>query len=148
MIPLALPKQLVQHTGFHWCDEHVHRASRHQFKPFLQALAVMNPTVRANDIDIVVNRNMLQKPYNFASFKRGRAFYVDLDMVQNTIFISHWEAKARGQQQSGYGSNFKEAFTTEDLHPPLPKPISTISMGSSAINKGRSCLLCEDAFVF
>lgn len=79
----------------------------------------MNPAVRFNVIDIVVNRNTLQKLYNFASFKRGRAFHVDLDMVQNTLFINRREAKAKTQQHSGYGRNFEEAFTTED--PRLPQ---------------------------
>lgn len=79
----------------------------------------MNPTVRFNEIDVVVNRNSLQKLYNFASFKRGSGpFYVDLDMVQNTLFISRRESKARKRQTSGYGRNLETIFTTADLQLP------------------------------
>jgi phage anti-repressor protein len=117
--PPALPKQLAPDTGFHWCDQHGHRVPRHQFEPVFQALVVMNPTVRFNNIDIVVNRNTLQKLFNFFSFKRGQAFHVDLDMVKNTLFIGRREAKAKTKQYSGYRRNFEEAFTTED--PQLPE---------------------------
>jgi hypothetical protein len=117
--PPALPKQLAQDTGFHWCDQHGHRVPRHQFEPVFQALATMNPTVRCNDVDVVVNRNTLQKLYKFASFKRGKAFYVDLDMIENTLFISRRESKAKTKQYTGYGRNFETAFTTED--PQLPQ---------------------------
>lgn len=117
--PPTLPKQLSQDRGSHWCDQHGHRVPRHQFEPLFQALAVMNPTVRFSDVDIVINRNTLQKLYKFASFKRGTAFYVDLDMVQKTLFISRREAKAKTTQCSGYGRNFEAVFTTQD--PQLPQ---------------------------
>lgn len=118
--PPRLPKQLDPDEGFHWCDQHGYRAPRHQFEPIFQALVVMNPTVRFNDIDIVVNKNILQRLYNFASFKRGSsAFDVDLDMVQDILFISRREAKAKKKQCSGYGRNFEKSFTTED--PQLPQ---------------------------
>lgn len=39
-------------------------------------------------------------------------------MVQNTLFIIRKEAKAKTRQYSGYGRNFEEAFTTEDLQLP------------------------------
>ncbi|KAF3038310.1 hypothetical protein E8E12_005428 [Didymella heteroderae] len=108
-----MPKQLTQDTSFHWCDQHGYRVPRHQFEPVFQALAVMNPAVRLDDVDIV-NYNTLQKLCSFASFKRGQAFYVDLDMVQDTFFIRRREAKAKTKQNSGYGRIFEETFTTED----------------------------------
>ncbi|KAF9690952.1 hypothetical protein EKO04_011139 [Ascochyta lentis] len=113
--PPLLPKQLDPDEGFHWCDQHGHRVPRHQFEPIFQALAVMNPTIRFNNVDVVVNRNTLQKLLSFASFKRGSGpFYVNLDMVQNTLFISRREAKAKTRQCTGYGRNFETEFTTED----------------------------------
>lgn len=117
--PPALPKQLAQDDGYYWCDQHGHRVPRHQFEPSFQSLAVMNPTVRFNDVDIVANRNTLQKLYKFASFKRGKPFHVELNMVQNTLFIGRKEKKAKTRQECGYGRTFETLFTTED--PQLPQ---------------------------
>ncbi|KAJ4374610.1 hypothetical protein N0V86_007481 [Didymella sp. IMI 355093] len=50
-----------------------------------------------------------------ANFKRGKAFYVDLDIVKNTLFISRRESKAKTKQYTGHGRNFETAFTTDDL---------------------------------
>lgn len=113
--PPTLPVQLNSDTGSYWCDQHGHRVPRHQFEPIFQSLAVMNPTARFQDVDIIINRNTLQKLYTFASFKRGKKpFHVDLDMVQNTLFISRREDKPKVMQSSGYGRAFEAAFTTED----------------------------------
>lgn len=56
----------------------------------------MNSTVRFNDVDIVVNRNTLQKLLNFTRFKRGsKAFYLELNMIHKTLCISRGEGASK-----------------------------------------------------
>ena len=113
--PPPLPKQLQKDWGEHWVDQHAERVPRFQFEPIFQALAIMNPNVRFNDVDIVVNRNTLQKLYDFASFKRSyRQFHVDLDLIGTTLFIGRKEKNSITEAQGGYGRNFEYEFTSED----------------------------------
>ncbi|KAJ4324632.1 hypothetical protein N0V94_001202 [Neodidymelliopsis sp. IMI 364377] len=89
------------------------------FEPIFQALAVMNPCIRFNDVDVVVNRNTLMKLFDFASSKRGKAqFHVDLNMVENTLFIGRKEKIPKRSAGNGYGRNFETEFTTEDSRLP------------------------------
>jgi hypothetical protein len=113
--PPSLPVQLKQDSGYHFVDQHSYRVPKFQFEPIFQSLAIMNPTKQFDDIDIVVNRNTIQKLFAFASSKRHYdAFHVNLDMVGNTLFISRKEKHAQTQQRSGYGRTFESDFTTED----------------------------------
>ncbi|KAF2125930.1 hypothetical protein P153DRAFT_258559, partial [Dothidotthia symphoricarpi CBS 119687] len=117
--PPALPTQLEKDHGHQWRDQHAYRTPTHQFEPVFQALAVMNPNVRFDDVDVVVNRNSLQKLFDFATFKRGTQFHVSLDMVHNTLFIGRQERNARTAPNSGYGRSFEAAFTSADPNQPL-----------------------------
>ncbi|KAF1842879.1 uncharacterized protein K460DRAFT_257533, partial [Cucurbitaria berberidis CBS 394.84] len=113
--PPLLPIQLMKDKGAHWVDQHGDKVPRFQFEPVFQALAIMNPNVRFDDVDIVVNRNTLQKLYSFASFKRSyKQFYIDLDMVGKTLFIGRRERNASTTSPSGYGRNFENKFTSVD----------------------------------
>jgi hypothetical protein len=79
----------------------------------------MNPTKRFDDIDIVVNRNTLQKLFTFASFKRNYdAFHANLEMVHSTLFISRREGHTQTELRSGYGRIFESNFTLEDPYLP------------------------------
>ena len=113
--PPALPKQLKEDKGCYWVDQHGARVAKFQYEPMFQSLAMMNPTVRFNDIDIVINRNTLQKLYKFSENKRCyKQYYIDLDMVGPTMFISRRERHAKTRVFSGYGRSFEQTFTAED----------------------------------
>lgn len=75
----------------------------------------MNPDIRLDEIDIIVNRNRLRKLLDFAAGKRQDPFRMDLHMVKDTLFISRKEKNARymihGFRNSGYGHNLENAFT-------------------------------------
>jgi hypothetical protein len=113
--PPSLPVQLPRDSGKHFVDQHGYRVPKWQFEPIFQALAIMNPTKRFDDIDIVVNRNTLQKLFAFGSFKRSYdAFHVDLDIIGNTLFIGRKERHPQSDRNSGYGRTFETDFTAED----------------------------------
>ncbi|KAI8941185.1 hypothetical protein NX059_002422 [Plenodomus lindquistii] len=113
--PPKLPIQLPRDKGMYWVDQNGDRVAKFQFEPIFQALAVMNPTVRFEEVDVVVNRNTLQKLYSFVQYKRSYSqFFVDLDMIGNTMFIGRREKNAKIWTQSGHGRSFEKMFTTED----------------------------------
>lgn len=113
--PQSLPYQLPEDEGSHYVDQHADRVPTYQFEPIFQALAIMNSNVRFDDIDIVVNRNTLQKLFTFASYKRSSsAFHLDLDLIDNTLFIGRKERHAMTKTSSGFGRNFETDFTSED----------------------------------
>ena len=113
--PPSLPTQLAPDNGLHYVDQHLERVPVYPFEPIFQSLAVMNPSIRFNDVDIVINRNTIQKLLLFASHKRTYgAFHVNLDMVGNTLFIDRQDRYAKTNTQSGYGRNFEADFTTDD----------------------------------
>ncbi|KAH8707587.1 hypothetical protein GQ44DRAFT_763574 [Phaeosphaeriaceae sp. PMI808] len=113
MLP-PLPIQLDQDQGQYWNDQHGFRMPRCQFEPVFQALATMNPTIRFNDVDIVINRNTLQAFYDFVCSKQGTFFSVDLNVVGTTLFISRRLKNAKQMTNLGYGHSFERSFTSVD----------------------------------
>lgn len=110
--PPLTPKQLPKDKGNSWCDQHGHRVPKFQFEPVFQALATMNKLIRFDNVDIVVNRNTLQKLFSFASYRRGEQFHADLNMVGKTLFIGRKERSARVHTDGGFGRSFEEVFTS------------------------------------
>jgi hypothetical protein len=107
--------QLPSDTGLHWIDQHAERVPQHQFEPVFQALSVMNPSVRFDNVDIVVNRSSLQLLLRLLKNQSTQAFHLDLDVVGKTLFIGRKLKKAKGtSQEASYGRSFEEYFTTED----------------------------------
>ena len=62
--PPALPIQIPL-DGLTIIDAHAHWAGTYQFEPTFQAMKVMNPEVRFDDVDIMVNRNSLVNLFRF-----------------------------------------------------------------------------------
>ena len=113
--PDTFPLQLDPDTGLHYIDQHTHRVPKHQYEPVFQALAVVNPDVRFNNVDIVVNRSSLQNLLKFVNDKAFQAFHLDLDIEGSTLFIGRKVYKGRVSSAPGsYGRNFEATFTTED----------------------------------
>lgn len=113
--PPRLPRQLQADKGAFWIDQHGKPSLEYSFEPIFQAMAVMNPTKRWNGIDVLVNRNSLQKLFEFASFKRSyRPFCLELQVVGKTLVTGRKEKDPKVFQSKGCGHNFENAFTCED----------------------------------
>ncbi|KAF1941223.1 hypothetical protein EJ02DRAFT_348267 [Clathrospora elynae] len=116
--PPILPVRLPQDTGQQFIDQNAYRVPRYPFEPAFQAMAIMNPSVRLNDVDIIANRNSLRKLLDFAAGKGQDPFCMGLHMINDTLVISRKERCARhmihGAANSGYGHNFEKAFTAPD----------------------------------
>jgi hypothetical protein len=118
-IPYNISKQkgirLALDSGRHWVDQHAKRVPKHQFEPVFQALTVVNPEVLFNDVDIVVNRSSLMMLVRFLRNQSSQAFHLDLDIVQNTLFLGRKVKNAMVESTEGsYGRTFENHFTAED----------------------------------
>ncbi|KAF2124744.1 hypothetical protein P153DRAFT_301357 [Dothidotthia symphoricarpi CBS 119687] len=110
-----LPITLLPDAGHQFVDQNAFRVPQFPFEPAFQALSIVKPEAKLDDIDIIVNRNSLRKLLDFAAGRRRDPWRMDLHLVKNTLFISRKEMSARamvrGNGNSGYGHNFEKAFT-------------------------------------
>ncbi|KAK3202218.1 hypothetical protein GRF29_161g567714 [Pseudopithomyces chartarum] len=51
----SLPHRMKEDTGTAWQDQHLYRVFQQQFEPLFQAMSVMNPGVRFNDVNVVID---------------------------------------------------------------------------------------------
>lgn len=113
--PVKLPTTLVKDSRINFIDQDAFHAPTYPFEPLFEAVSLMNPSVRFNDVDLVANRNSLRKLLNFAMGRAHESFRMDLHVVKNTLFITRREKSAcefiYGHQTSGFGHSFERAFT-------------------------------------
>ncbi|KAF1958139.1 hypothetical protein CC80DRAFT_502938 [Byssothecium circinans] len=109
--PPAVPAWLPPNNNMAWVDQHAYRVPVHQFEPTFQAMMVMNPNIRLNDTNIIINRNSLMHLMDFASLtmKLGSQFRVDPSLVKNTLVVGGKAPNASVQPvRSGYRRSFEE----------------------------------------
>ena len=82
---------------------------------FFQAVEIIRPSFRFDDVDAVVNRNSLRKLLDFCHGRSQDSFRINLHIVHNTLIIEKCEKNAkemvRGSVESGFGHNFERTFT-------------------------------------
>jgi len=114
--PRDFPLKIAPDSGYHFSDEHADRAPQQQYEPAFQAIAMMNPDIRFNEVDVVINRTTmltLMKCVKNASFQ---AFHLDLDLEKNTLFIGRKVRNAKVRSATNtYGRNFESALTESEI---------------------------------
>ncbi|KAL2001159.1 hypothetical protein VTN02DRAFT_2142 [Thermoascus thermophilus] len=120
--PRNLPVAIPQDRGKFFIDEDAYRASEYPFEPLFQALSVMNPNFNFQDVDLVTNRNSLRKLFDFAEGRTCQSFRIDLNLVNETLFLTRRERKARTvlrgtNRSNGFGHGFEQMFSKRS--PPL-----------------------------
>ena len=112
MLPTLIPAD----SGRQIIDQNAWRMPKHPFEPAFSALLAANPSVRLNEVDIVVNRNSLRKLLDFAGGKRQDPFRMGLCTVGGTLFIIRNEKRTttmiNQKAGKGYGHSFEKMFTT------------------------------------
>ncbi|KAG9187330.1 hypothetical protein G6011_05201 [Alternaria panax] len=110
------PLQIELDTGYYFMDEHAERAPKHQYEPAFQAIAVMSPDTRFNDVDIVINRTIVLNLIKFLKGASFQEFHLHLDFERNTLFVGRQvrNAKCRSERNS-YCRNFEKAFTESEI---------------------------------
>ena len=75
----------------------------------------MNSDFDFSNVDLIANRNSLRKLLDFSKGRAPDSFRIDLNLVNNTLFLTRRERNTRemihGNQNSGFGHNFERAFT-------------------------------------
>lgn len=75
----------------------------------------MNPTVRFDKVDVLINRNSLRKFFDFCKGRTQDSFRVNLHLVNDTLIIERCERRTTqfllGSEDSGFGRNFEKAVT-------------------------------------
>ncbi|CAN9313540.1 unnamed protein product [Alternaria alternata] len=110
------PLRIAPDTGYHFMDEHAERAPVYQYEPAFQAMAVMSPDTRLNDVDVVINRTTILNLIKFLKGTYFQEFHLHLDFEKNTLFIGRQvrNAKVRSTRNS-YGRNFEAALTESEI---------------------------------
>lgn len=85
---------------------------RYPFEPMFQSMSAMNPEVRFDHIDIVINRNSLTHLLRFANGTGQKSFRLDLAMVHNTLVVTPvWEKITEAKRHiTNYGREFEDLF--------------------------------------
>lgn len=108
----ALPCKVDQDSGEAWKDQHLARVRTFQFEPIFQALSIMNPNVRFNNVDIVIGRSNLLQLLHFVEGKDRQTFALDLKLINKTLFVHTKGGKGRvSATKDSYGRNFERQFT-------------------------------------
>ena len=71
-------------------------------------------------IGLTIDRNSLRKLLQFVSDKVPKSWRIDVDIVEDTMFLTRWEENQlqiiTGARDSGYGHEFEKAFLSFDLN--------------------------------
>ncbi|RSL71882.1 hypothetical protein CEP54_001189 [Fusarium duplospermum] len=115
LVTRSLPMRVSPDSGAHFIDQNSFRVPKYPFEVVFQAINVMNPTFKFNDLDVLTNRNSLRHLLDFCRGKCRDSFRIDLYLVQNTLVIERRERSTkemiRGYGNSGFGHSFEEAVT-------------------------------------
>ncbi|KAK7427012.1 hypothetical protein QQZ08_006439 [Neonectria magnoliae] len=114
-VPRPVPISLARDLGRYFIDQNQFRVPEYPFEVVFRALEVMNPDYKFNNVDVLVNRNTLQKLLDYCAGKQHNDFRLNLFVVQNTLIIERCEEKLvdmiRGVGNNGWGHNFEAAIT-------------------------------------
>ncbi|KAK6330100.1 hypothetical protein TWF718_003528 [Orbilia javanica] len=108
-----LPVTIPEDSGSRFVDQNEARLSESPLEPIFHATASMNPNFRFDDVDVVVNRNTLQKLLTFCKKTSQESFRINLLMINNTLLIERRSITPVGtiKRNGGYGKSFEKEFT-------------------------------------
>ncbi|KAI4630888.1 hypothetical protein J4E83_002412 [Alternaria metachromatica] len=114
-----VPLKLEPDTGRYYIDQHVAKVPRSQFEPLFQALTVMKPSKRFDDVDVLVARGSMTALITYVKNVSCQPFALTLHVVGNTLIVGRrLRSGMAGSTNGSYGRNFEAAWTTQ-LEPDL-----------------------------
>ncbi|KAF2275378.1 uncharacterized protein EI97DRAFT_73416 [Westerdykella ornata] len=127
-VPLPLPQHFPLDQGTYYMNENAYRAPRHRYEPMFQAMAIMQPDMRMNAIDVVVDRGCLKPLMEVAGKKnRRKPFCIAAQRIRNTLFLRvAGGGKDLAHGNGSRGHSFEKAFT-----------MAFMGMGSDALSHYR-----------
>ncbi len=80
----------------------------------------MQPNFDMKPIDLTTDRNSLRKLLLFVSGKARKSWRIDVDVIEDTMFLTRWEENLTqmitGARDSGFGHEFEKAFLSLDTN--------------------------------
>ncbi|KAK1638492.1 hypothetical protein BDP81DRAFT_315711 [Colletotrichum phormii] len=115
----SLPLKLKSDHGIQYVDHNVYRNLVMPFEPMMRAASIMNPSANFDNVDIVISRGGLQRLLDFGKGKSQESFRVELNLVNNTLFVAWRKEKnsfrvSRLPGKESWGHAFEDAFTEYD----------------------------------
>ncbi|MAD86625.1 MAG: hypothetical protein CL912_27025, partial [Deltaproteobacteria bacterium] len=109
LLPIQLQRDSLTHSK--------PRSPAAAVDPLFEALLHQHPDFNMSSIQVVSDRNSLRNLLSFASKGPGK-WRIDVDMIDNTMFINQWEefrlSMIIGHQDSGFGHAFEGCITTRE----------------------------------
>ena len=110
-LPIVVPPD----SGLQYIDQNTSRLPKYPFEVVFQAMEVMSPGTKFDDIDVLINRNSLRKLLDLCHGRNRESFRINLFVISNTLVVERCEKNLRpflsAHGQTGYGHNFERAIT-------------------------------------
>lgn len=92
-------------------DANLGRLKRGPWRPMFRALQIMRPGYKLDDVDIIINRNVLQSLLRFAKGQKSENFRLNLAMIGDTLLVTpHLRTAFEGRTEL-LGRLFERTFT-------------------------------------
>ena len=108
------PVELKQDEGRYYIDQHVAKVPHSQFEPLFQALTVMKPSKRFDDVDVIIARGSMTTLITFLKDVSCQPFALTLHVIGNTLIVGRrLRSGQAGSTNGSYGRNFEAGWTTQ-----------------------------------
>lgn len=108
------PMELKQDEGRYYIDQHVAKVPHSQFEPLLQALSVMKPSKRFDDVDVIIARGSMTTLITFLEDVSCQPFALTLHVIGNTLIVGRrLRSGQAGSTNGSHGRNFEAGWTTQ-----------------------------------
>ncbi|KAF6830005.1 hypothetical protein CPLU01_07620 [Colletotrichum plurivorum] len=114
-----LPQTVNKDHGVFYKDANVAKNPAQPYEPMVRAIAATSGTLaNLGNVDVIVNRTALLQLFKFAKGSSAKNFKIDVNLVNNTLFVCGRQRKNREDVTSpnsraapSWGHAFEEAFT-------------------------------------
>ncbi|XHG09748.1 hypothetical protein AWENTII_012790 [Aspergillus wentii] len=114
--PPQTPRKVKPDAGLYPMDPNRHVFPQCPLEPLFRAIALTQPAMRMDGIDLVTDRRNLRLLLGFVSGKKS-PFRIDVEVVHHTVLFSCWTPRAvtyiDRSAAAGYGHEFEKASTRQ-----------------------------------
>ncbi|PWY94974.1 hypothetical protein BO94DRAFT_507803 [Aspergillus sclerotioniger CBS 115572] len=110
--PVTTPRKLKPDAGKYILDPNGLVFPKFAMEPLLRAIAVTQPRMKLNDVDLITDRRNLRLLLAFVSGQK-KEFRINVEVVESTVFLSTWAPVKTNfvSKFEGYGHEFESVST-------------------------------------